>query len=118
MSDRTLIGLLALKITDGYSSKEGSNRSEIIEKGLDSCLAVGYHETMNVVLASNNYDFKKSLTVEWTDFDLMTVELDAFDLAFLRECDNSTSMADKILAVEMLVRKHERSHHATSRMIE
>ena len=48
-----------------------------------------------------------SLTVSWSHLDLLPIDLTPFDLAFLRECETSPLGADKLLAVEMLVRKME-----------
>lgn len=62
---------------------------------------------MTVTLTSNRCDFKNTLIAEWDEFDLIPLGLGQFELALLRECDASDSMADKLLALEMLVRKYE-----------
>jgi hypothetical protein len=48
-----------------------------------------------------------SVHIEWHNFDLIPLDLDQFEFALLRECDHSDSFADKLLALEMLVRKWE-----------
>lgn len=48
-----------------------------------------------------------SFTISWSRLDLLPIDLTPFDLLLLRECEASPSGADKLLAVEMLVRKME-----------
>lgn len=43
---------------------------------------------------------------EVSGYDLMTLNLDAFDRRLLEECEASNDVADKILALEMLFRRH------------
>lgn len=59
---------------------------------------------------SSSFDTTKQLYVEWNDSDLFHIKLDAFDHAILRECDESPNLSDKLLALQMLVRKIENVH--------
>jgi hypothetical protein len=52
---------------------------------------------------------RKSLRVEWHDYDFIRLELDNVDLQLLRECDQSRSLSDILLGLEMLARKLEAS---------
>jgi len=47
------------------------------------------------------------LTIEDTEFVL--APLDTFDLMLIRECDTSNAVADKLLALETIVRRIEQS---------
>lgn len=41
------------------------------------------------------------------DFELQFAPLDEFDMRLIRECDKSIAVADKLLALEAIVRKIE-----------
>ncbi len=47
------------------------------------------------------------LRVEWSDWDIVQLDLDGFDRALLRECDQSMTLADILLGLEMIARKIE-----------
>lgn len=57
-----------------------------------------------------NFDRTKEIHVKWDDIDLASLQYDNFDLALLRECDESMKLSDKLLALEMLVRKMEKAN--------
>lgn len=46
-------------------------------------------------------------TLTWEADELANIKLDAADLALLRECDKSLSVADKLLGLECLARRLE-----------
>ncbi len=50
---------------------------------------------------------KKTFTVEWDDWDLVRLDLGPTDMALLRACDESNSIADKLLGLECLARRLE-----------
>ena len=50
---------------------------------------------------------QRVLTVEWSDWDLVQLDLDGFDRALLRECDTSMTLPDILLGLEMIARKIE-----------
>lgn len=47
------------------------------------------------------------LTVEWSDWDLVQLDLDGFERMLLRECDQSMTLPDILLGLEMIARKIE-----------
>lgn len=47
------------------------------------------------------------LTVEWSDWDLVQLDLDGFERMLLRECEQSESLADILLGLELIARKIE-----------
>jgi hypothetical protein len=47
-----------------------------------------------------------------SDCELVMAELDTFDIMLIRECDTSASVADKLLALETIVRRIEQAKGA------
>lgn len=54
----------------------------------------------------------RRLHVKWNEMDLIHLRLDPFDFALLHECDSSSKLSDKLLALELLARKYERAQEA------
>lgn len=52
------------------------------------------------------------LHIRWEACEFVTVALHDVDRAFLRECDDSSLLSDKLLALEMLVRRIEQQREA------
>lgn len=50
---------------------------------------------------------QRVLTVEWSDWDLVQLDLDGFERMLLRECGQSVSLADILLGLELIARKIE-----------
>jgi hypothetical protein len=49
------------------------------------------------------------------DLDLVLAPLDSFDLMLLRECSDSASIADKLLALECIARRIEQAQPVRKR---
>lgn len=52
----------------------------------------------------------RKYVLDLDDSELMPLNLDKFDRMLIRECGASNSIADKLLALECIVRKIEQSH--------
>jgi hypothetical protein len=50
---------------------------------------------------------QRVLTVEWSDWDLVQLDFDGFERMLLRECEQSVSLADILLGLELIARKIE-----------